>query len=191
MEKAEARTIVGQAVGRLSHDERREKSEAIRRRLLALPELGEAGCVMAYLPMRDEWDTRPFLAALIAAGKRVYVPRSFPAEKRMAPVRLDTLDGLREGAYGIAEPDSDETCKPSAIDFMLLPARAFDRQGNRLGRGAGFYDRFLATEGCRGFRCGAGFACQLLAAVPHDEHDLPVQAVVTEAETIRAARRLM
>ena len=185
MEKTEAREIIRKTIARLTATERRGKSDAIRQCLLSLPELNPAQDIMAYLPMSDEWNTLGLLADTLAAGKRLYVPRTFLKEKRMAPVRLTTLDNLRQGAYGILEPGSDETCDPAEIDFILLPARAFDKEGNRLGRGAGYYDRFLAADNFRAVTCTAGFSCQLLSRVPHNDHDIPVQIVVTETETIR------
>jgi 5-formyltetrahydrofolate cyclo-ligase len=152
---------------------------------MALPEVVASASVMAYLPMDDEVDTRPFLSELLAMGKRVYVPRTHVVERRMTPVRLTTLEALVVGEYGISEPRSDESCAPEEIDFILVPARAFDPRGNRLGRGAGFYDRFMALEAFRAIRCGAGFSCQVLDAVPCEEHDLPVQILVTEESVTR------
>lgn len=183
--KKEARRRIREVIEGLTEEERRAKSERIRERLRELPELREARVVMGFLPMPDELDTRPILADLIANGKRVYVPRTFVRERRMVPVRLTDLGRLRAGGYDIPEPDSDETCRADEVDFIFVPARAFDRRGNRLGRGAGFYDRFMASDGFRATRCGIGFACQVLETVPHQTHDLPVEILVTEDETLR------
>jgi len=184
-EKRAARRLVAAQIARLGPEERAAKSEAIRRRVCDLPEVREASCVMGFLPLSDEVDTRPILEDLIRAGKRVYVPRTFVREGRIVPVRLLDLDRLRTGEYGIPEPDTEETCAPETLDVVLVPGRAFDRRGNRLGRGAGFYDRFMASNGFRALRCGVAFACQVLEQVPHDRTDLPVHLLVTEAETIR------
>jgi 5-formyltetrahydrofolate cyclo-ligase len=185
MEKKEARRQVGQAVRRLNAAERAEKSAAIRSRLSALPELRQAQAVMGFLPMSDELDTRPILADLLAAGKRVYVPRTFVRLRRMVPVSLTDLGKLREGEFGILEPETEETCAVDELDFVIVPGRAFDRKGNRLGRGAGFYDEFMAQEGFRAVRCGVAFACQVLDEIPHAQNDLPVHLLVTEEETLR------
>jgi 5-formyltetrahydrofolate cyclo-ligase len=185
MEKEEARRQVRQAVRRLTAAERAEKSAAIRRRLNALPELRRAQAVMGFLPMRDELDTLPTLADLLAAGKRVYVPRTFVRQRRMIPVRLSDLGRLRLGEFGILEPETEETCAVGELDFVIVPGRAFDRKGNRLGRGAGFYDGFMAQEGFRAIRCGVAFACQLLDEIPHNENDLPVSILVTEDGILR------
>jgi 5-formyltetrahydrofolate cyclo-ligase len=188
MEKKEARRQVREAVRRLTAAERAEKSEAVRRRLSDLPELRRAQAVMGFLPMRDELDTRPILSDLLAAGKRLYVPRTFVRERRMIPVRLSDLRNLRTGEYGILEPETEETCTVEELDFLIVPGRAFDRNRNRLGRGAGFYDRFMAQEGFRAVRCGIAFACQVLDEIPHDQKDLPVDILVTEDYAIRPKR---
>jgi len=150
--------------------------------------LRDAQLVMGFLPMPDELDTRPILADLLAAGKRVYVPRTFVRERRMIPVRLTDLGKLRRGEYDILEPDTDETCAADAVDFLIVPGRGFDRSGNRLGRGAGFYDEFMAQPGFHAIRCAVAFACQVLPEIPHNENDLPVDILVTEEDTIRLRR---
>jgi len=185
MEKKEARRQVQEAVRGLTAEERAAKSAAICERLCRLPELQAAKVVMGFLSMPDELDTFPILGDLIADGKRVYVPRTSVRQRRMIAVRLTDMKALRPGEYGILEPDTEETCGVSEIDFVLVPARAFDRHGNRLGRGAGFYDRFMARKGFRAVRCGIAFACQVLPEIPHGESDLPVQILVTERDTHR------
>jgi len=185
MEKEEARRLVRQAVHRLTPAERRAASERICRALLDLPELRAAATIMAYLPMPDELDTRPFVRALLATGRRLYLPRTETGARRMYPVRLISLERLRKGDYGILEPDDDETCSPADLDFVLVPGRAFDRSGHRLGRGAGYYDRFMSDPTFHAVRCGAAFACQVLEEVPHAPHDLPVDLLVTECGTLR------
>lgn len=188
MEKAEARRRVRQAVEALSDEERAAKSEAVRRLARRLPELRAAQAVMGFMPMPDELNTRPILTDLLAAGKRVYVPRTLVAEKRLVPVRFSSVWALHRGPYGILEPDSEETCTAAELDFILVPGRAFDREGNRLGRGAGFYDRFMACGGFRAVRCGIAFACQVLPEVPCGDHDLPVEILVTEDGIMRPGR---
>ena len=183
--KAETRQEIREIIKAMTREERRARSAAICERLRELPELRDAQVAMGFWPMPDELDTRPILADLIARQKRVYLPRTFAREKRMIPIRLLDMDNLRTGEYDIPEPGTDETCQADEIDFIFVPARAFDRCGNRLGRGAGFYDRFMTARGFRAVRCGIAFSCQVLENVPHADHDLPVQILVTEKETQR------
>jgi 5-formyltetrahydrofolate cyclo-ligase len=188
MEKKEARRQVREAIARLTAEQREEKSAAIRKRMAGLPEMIRAKSVMGFLPLPDELDTLPILGDCLERGQRVYVPRTFVAERRMIPIRLTDLRTWRQGEYGIMEPDTDETCTAAEIDFILVPGRAFDRHGNRVGRGAGFYDRFMAQPGFSAIRCGVAFACQVLPEAPHSETDLPVQMLVTEHDALRFER---
>lgn len=159
----------------------------IAQRICALRELSDSRVVMGFVSLPDEPDTMPMLRECLERGKRVYVPRTFPQERRMIPVRLRNLRELHAGGYGIPEPETEETCAAAEIDFLLVPGRAFDRKGNRLGRGAGFYDRFMASHGFRALRCAVAFSCQVLADIPRTPEDLPVQLLVTDEEIIRFA----
>lgn len=180
MEKQEARRQAARAIRQLTAEDRAERSERIRKHLATLPDWTTAKAVMGFISMPDEVDTLPIIADWLAAGKRVYVPRTFVKAGRMIPVRLRDLADLRVGEYGIREPNGDESCSPGEIDFILVPARAFDLRGNRLGRGGGFYDRFMADPAFHATRCGVCFACQVRPAVPHGARDLPVEILVTE-----------
>ena len=183
--KEETRRHIAEAVKRLTESERAAKSTAISQRLSTLPELHQARVAMGFVSMSDELDTMPILEDLIAAGKRVYVPRTHIPEREMVPLRLRNVRDLRVGAYGILEPLTEETCTIPEIEFLFVPGRAFDGSGNRLGRGAGFYDRFMGNPKFRATRCGVCFNCQLLEEVPHEQFDIPVQILVTEDQTLR------
>ena len=165
--------------------ERAEKSLLIRDAVLRLPEYAAAHIVMLFAAMPDEVDTFPIIESALDARKLVVLPKVFAESRRMIACPIEAPAELSAGAYGILEPPGDAGAAPSEIDFCLVPARAFDRSGGRLGRGAGYYDRFMASPGFRAFRCGIAFHAQLLESVPAAEHDLPVHAVVTELEVIR------
>lgn len=172
----------------MTAEQRRAASAAIRERLAGLPEMRAARSVMAFISLPDELDMDPILGDLIAEGKAVYVPRTFVRERRMVPVRLRDLGQLRMGEYGIREPNTEETGDPAGLDLVIVPGRAFDRRGNRLGRGGGFYDAFMSAPGFRALRCAVAFECQILPDVPHDGTDVPVDVIVTEREAWRAVR---
>ncbi|MDR1971610.1 MAG: 5-formyltetrahydrofolate cyclo-ligase [Treponema sp.] len=136
-----------------------------------------------FLSMAQEIDTRPLLESALAAGKRVFAPRL--AAGGMSFRRVYSSAGPWErGSLGVREPG--ETAEAAgAGDFpalLIVPGLAFDREGRRLGRGRGFYDRFLAELDDRGrpFRA-AGFctACQLVEEVPVDRRDRRVDGICT------------
>ena len=89
---------------------------------------------------------------------------------------------LAQGAYGIAEPQDGELCLPQEIDLMVVPGVAFTPSGDRLGRGKGYYDRYLAREGFRAYCVGVCYAHQLLTEIPTEPHDKRMDMVVSGNE---------
>ena len=188
--KAEKRSIrarIRDAIARIGPEERAERSARILERLLVLPEFRASRRPLLFVSLPDEFDTRPIVGAALEDGKRVFLPRTRPEEKSMRFFALEALDGLRVGAYGIEEPPEGEEADPGSLDFILLPGRAFDRRGNRLGRGGGFYDRFLSDPRVRAVRCGAAYDCQVLDEIPVSPTDMPVDILITESRTLRFA----
>jgi 5-formyltetrahydrofolate cyclo-ligase len=89
-------------------------------------------------------------------------------------------DKMAVGAFGIIEPTGEDEVGADAIDLMIVPARAFTLGGDRLGRGGGFYDKYVALEGFRAVKYGVAFGCQIFDSLPTDPHDIAVEAVFTE-----------
>ena len=133
-------------------------------------------CVALFVAMWDEVPTMEVLERWRAMGKRVVVPRVEGDVMRYYDYHPDRMT---EGAYGIIEPMGDEEVLPSAIDLMVVPARAFTPQGDRLGRGGGFYDKYMSFEDFRAVKYGVAFSCQIFDTLPVDPHDIPVDEVFT------------
>jgi len=106
----------------------------------------------------------------------------------MDAVEIHSLDkGLAPGAMDILEPIGNEVLATSELDLIVAPAMAYDRRGNRLGRGGGYYDRFISQRG-RCLVCGLAFGGQLLDELPAEPHDRPVNMLATNVEFLRFAR---
>jgi 5-formyltetrahydrofolate cyclo-ligase len=86
-------------------------------------------------------------------------------------------DAMRVGAFGIVEPEGDVEVAAADIDLMIVPARAFTMRGDRLGRGGGFYDKYMSLPAFRAVTYGVAFACQIFDSLPTDDHDIPVERV--------------
>ena len=99
--------------------------------------------------------------------------------------RLRGMDRLRTGRYGVREPERDEPAPRGAIQLIVIPGLAFDRQGGRMGYGAGYYDRFLRHRAAR--RGGVCFEAQLVERVPRGAHDVRMEILVTERGVYRPA----
>ena len=142
------------------------------------PLLAEAQTIMAYYSLPDEVNTHALIDELVAEGKTVLLPKVTGADT-MELRRYTGRADLQEGAYHILEPVGEPFTDLSAIDLILVPGLAFDAAGHRLGRGRGYYDRFLHSKNrpyC--VKIGVCFDFQKVDDVPVDAHDLAMDKVV-------------
>lgn len=184
--KAQVRKQMRQALGGIEAEAAAAKSRAACARLAGRQEFRDARVVMLYLHIAHELD----VAALALAGwqddKTILVPKVNYEQRHMIAVEIRSLDtDLAIDPYGVREPITGEPCPEGEIDLVAVPALAFDRAGNRLGRGAGFYDRFLSQPDVRAMTCGIGFAEQVLDELPVQNHDVPLKMLVTDEEVLR------
>lgn len=146
-----------------------------------LPEFQAARTVMFFASFRSEVDTLTMVKAALSAGKRVILPKVKGKELALfeiADLERDTLPG----AWGIPEPLERHPVPVETADLMIVPGLAFDQKGNRLGYGAGFYDRILPHY--HRTTVALAFEVQIVPAVPVTDLDIPVHKIVTEARTI-------
>ena len=187
-EKVRFRRQAEDRIAALAPEERSRRSEQTSRRILALPPVQSAKTVAVYAPLDDELDLWPLIHSLAALKKQVLFPRCLPDIRQMVCVRVDDFSELAPQTFDILEPTTDRIVDISQIDVVLTPGRAFDAAGNRIGRGAGYYDRFFLSDGCRAFKCGVAFDCQIFPHVPFDGNDVRMDAVVTESATYSPSR---
>jgi 5-formyltetrahydrofolate cyclo-ligase len=155
----------------------------------SLPEWKKANTVLLYLGIKTEFDPTPLVEAALSMEKTVVLPRILKAENRLEIRQIQSLDqDLVSGVWGLREPDpsSCPEIEPAKLDFVLVPGVAFDLQGNRMGYGAGFYDRLLSDQRLVAPRISAFFSEQLVDQVPHEAHDLPVDIMVMPRQILRA-----
>jgi len=199
--KANTRRAVSVALAALGPERRRSAGLALARRLEELECVCCARTLMAFLSLPMEIDTWPFIRWAWSEGKRVAVPRIEPplsdadralVARRIVPVLLPSADAagaaahpaVRPGALSILEVPDAPPLAVAELDVVLVPCQAVDRRGNRLGKGGGFYDRFLARTDLRADLVVVGFREQVLDAVPVTETDRPVPTIVTDAEIV-------
>ncbi|GAV26465.1 5-formyltetrahydrofolate cyclo-ligase [Carboxydothermus islandicus] len=162
------------------------KSDKILALLKAFQPYQQARTVMVYLDFRGEVRTREIIKDLWAYGKKVIIPVTVLLEKKLLPVYLKDFGDLVEGTYGILEPKAEtrEIADPKAIDLVLVPGVAFDLKGNRLGYGAGFYDRFLPQLRPGVKKVALAFELQLVPKITPGPHDIPMDYIITEERII-------
>jgi 5-formyltetrahydrofolate cyclo-ligase len=163
-----------------------ERARARAAHLLALPEVRRAATVAAYVSVGSEPGTGPLLDGLVAAGKRVIVPRLLP-DLDLDWVAWTGSDDLVPAGRGLLEPPGPSLGVEAVAtaDAVLVPGLAVDRTGVRLGRGGGSYDRALARVPVGTFVCVLLNAEEVLDRVPRAAHDRPVTAVATEEGVTR------
>lgn len=176
MDKSELRQRLRLLNRTLSPRQRAIASAEIFRQIEASSAFAEARCVALFCSLADEPDTGGVLQRWRMAGKRIVVPRVEGAEMQF----YDYLpDEVVRGAFGIVEPTSEaRLCLPSEIDLMVVPGVAFTREGMRLGRGKGFYDKYLAQRDFCAYSIGVGYAHQLMENLPTEPHDRRLDEVV-------------
>ena len=129
-------------------------------------------------PYRAEFDCRPLVTRLIAAGIRACLPVVKTAESAMDFREWRPESIMTSDRYGIHFPSSGAALIP---DLLLIPVNAFDAKGYRLGYGSGYFDRTLASLAPPPLSIGVGFELARVASIDPQSHDIPLDAVVTEA----------
>lgn len=177
-EKKALRGIMRRLEDKLSQRYMETADRAIMEHLAAMPEYREAQTVFCFVSVRREIATFPILKDALAAGKTLCVPLCM--EKGiMEPRQITDLAQLQEGSYGLLEPSHDAPLvNIDDIDFAILPCTTCNHQGQRLGKGGGFYDRFLSH-----YRGGTVMLCReklIREEIPVEPHDYPVPWVLTE-----------
>lgn len=186
-EKQEIRRNLLKKLLSLTKEEIKRRSENVGRILSTLPIYNQAKIVMAYYPIkgevnildtvRKEWGIRKFCFPVMDLGK-----------KDLCAYGVEDLNtDFREGPFGVMEPDPNKAKKIEIedIDLILVPGLAFDYHRNRLGRGAGFYDRYLKRKRPSAHTAGIAFECQILDSLPtHYPFDEKVDIIVSEYFTI-------
>ena len=164
---------------------------AMTRLIRDWPGFREARSVLAFMPIKGEVDILPMVREILEAGKTLYLPRVDSTKKGlMSAVEVASLDDLVSGTWGIREPAKDKpAASPQAIDLVIVPCLAASRDGLRMGKGGGFYDRFM--KGYRGetiLLCPEAF---ILDRVPMGYFDIAYSYVLTEEGIFKEGKQIL
>jgi 5-formyltetrahydrofolate cyclo-ligase len=186
MSAAEYRSIYVLKRDTLTSLERAKKSEEIWKRLATLPVFRERSQALFYVSFKSEVDTTLMRSQARGLGMTVAVPRVQRQGKRMVFHDTGSDEKLEPGDFGVLQPADDPETVTELQDasVILVPGLVFDRKGNRLGWGEGYYDRFLAGEGLGLPSVGLAFDIQLAQQVPVNPHDVALNWIVTESGVI-------
>ncbi len=146
--------------------------------------------IMVYLDFKHEVETDLIINHSLHLGKQVYIPICIPETHEICISRITSLNELQSGHFGIREPMAEfiRLSDSSLIDLVLVPGVAFDTAGNRIGFGAGYYDRFMKRLKAGAVKAALAYSFQIVDAVPSDEYDIPVDYLINEKNIIKCSR---
>jgi 5-formyltetrahydrofolate cyclo-ligase len=168
------------------------KPEIVEKKSLAMAEIfmthfntTNFKTIMAYAPIQNEASPLPILNELFTQGARVVLPQVDPEKKTINPRQICSLDDLKPGVFDIPEPPVGSPIIDAVeIDMCLVPGVAFDLHGNRLGRGGGYYDRFLNKLKPDCLKVALAFEWQIVNKIHLDDWDIAVNGLLTERQCV-------
>jgi 5-formyltetrahydrofolate cyclo-ligase len=176
--KAALRIDARAARAALDEQERAERAQLVAELFFEHIALGSSDVVAAYWRIRDELDCQPILLKLMDSGQPVVLPAVQGSDKPLDLRVWEVGTALYESGFGTLAPS--ELAPRAVPDLILVPLLGFDAHGTRLGYGGGYYDRTLARLPNKPRLIGLAFACQEVAHIPREDHDVPLDAVITE-----------
>jgi 5-formyltetrahydrofolate cyclo-ligase len=184
--KRDVRTSMRAALAAMTADERHEASAAACERLMGLEAVERASVIMLYMPLASEVDLTPAAVRCFRGAKTVCVPKVDWSRRDMAAAEVSSFDDhvMDVDEHGLRSPRESRPVIPGLIDVVVVPGLAFDARCNRLGRGGGYYDRFLRRRRRGALAIGLAFDLQVIDAVPADDRDVRVNLLVTDRRVI-------
>ncbi|MBO4965419.1 MAG: 5-formyltetrahydrofolate cyclo-ligase [Muribaculaceae bacterium] len=179
MEKKEIRRKIKGMRMMLSEAEKQSAAAEVFEKLEKMAAFMMSDKILMYHSLPDELQTVEFLHKW-GDKKHFFLPRVNGVNLEILPYEQTRLE---LGAFHIEEPQGDDIVDPSELELIIVPAVAYDRRGNRLGRGKGFYDRLLATT--KATKIGVAYDFQLMDELPAEPHDVPMDFVVTQTTVIK------
>ena len=175
MDKKALRKKIREQKRAMTSEEIEEASRQLQQLFLATEYYRQAKTIYGYLPYNQEVRTVPILEQALADGKRVAVPKVYGDEMKF--ICLPDLTQVETGYSGIPEPIADGPVGDDPTALVLMPGLAFTQEGQRIGYGGGFYDKFLSAEPTHP-TVALCYDFQLVAQLPTEEFDIPVDCVI-------------
>ncbi len=176
------RTKIKEKISKLDSNSKKLAAKTIQNIFQSLNILKKSNNIGLYLSKENEVSTKYLIKTLIANKKRIFLPKV--NKENLEFKEIKTFKDLELGCFKIFEPKAKcNTINPSNLDLLIIPCSSVDTQGNRLGKGKGFYDRFLTKHKNIKIICPA-FDLQVLNKIPHEKHDRRIDLIITEKRII-------
>lgn len=174
MDKRVVRKEVREALAAISPEEKTQKSTMLALALLVHPAVRNARVVALFSPLPDEPQIGEIIE-LLSHGRIVLLPR---VEGDVMRFYTFSPEAMYKGSYGILEPMCGNPFPPAEIDVIIVPGVAFTADGARMGRGKGFYDKYMSQEGFNAHKIGVCYSEQVVQSLPCERHDVFMDEVV-------------
>lgn len=186
--KKELRNNILNERNALSEEEHIKTSKEIEQKIKEWSVYKECTTLLTYVNFKSEVMTLNIIESALESGKKVYCPKVNGDD--MFFYQINSLSDLTNGYMGIMEPDNTQKAFDGVLGkvLILIPGSVFDKTGNRIGYGKGFYDRFLIDCHNKGFetvKTALAFSCQIVEDIPAFKHDCKMDYIVTEKEIIK------
>ncbi|MBB6715336.1 5-formyltetrahydrofolate cyclo-ligase [Clostridium gasigenes] len=183
MEKKEFRNMIIKNRDSLSLVERNLNDNLILETLLKSKMYKESTNIFTFINYGSEVKTKIFIIKALEDGKRIFVPKTVSGTREMKAVEISSLDNLKPDNWGILEPKTfkgeiDKQC----LDLIIVPGVAFDKDGNRIGYGGGYYDRYFSGLNSRIKKVVLAYDLQIVESLVTEKHDVTIDFIITEKE---------
>ena len=182
-EKSAVRSEIAEKRLSLSSPDVVHKSDKVSENAIHLDFLRQAKVIAAYLPIKNEVQTRKIIGWLWRFGKKVCVPVVKNSSMKFAELAIGSK--MKENKFGIPEPVKKKFIDQKKVGAFLVPGVAFSPDGHRIGSGKGFYDRFFSGSKIKGKKVGLAFDFQIVDSISPEAHDVKMDYVVTESKVIK------
>lgn len=183
LSKTTLRKLVLEKRDAVAVDTRKKWDEEVLKRIINNESYINSSSIFTFVSFGSEVNTHQIINLALNDNKIIYVPKIKSKEKGIEIFRINSLSDLKPGYFGILEPSENCSAADSRdIDLILMPGVAFDRQGGRLGYGAGFYDRFLTKMNKKITKIALAYQLQVVDSVPTESSDVRIDGIITNEE---------
>lgn len=161
---------------------REEKNKLIFEELINNKDIKNSKNIMCFVSFKNEVDTHKFIKKMLNEEKNIYIPVIDQKEKIMNISKLNSFNELKEGFYGILEPEERflRISNPDILDVVITPGIVFSKDNYRIGYGGGYYDKFFANKDVTALKIGLCFKEQIIEKVPTNKYDIPVDYIISK-----------
>ncbi|MFW6172270.1 MAG: 5-formyltetrahydrofolate cyclo-ligase [Elusimicrobiota bacterium] len=187
--KEKLRKMYKNKIAGINLSERKKADREICEKIIKKPVIKKSKNVMIYISREDEVDTKNIIDILISSGKNIYVPVTTDTEIKIS--RLKNMDDLIKGKFGILEPRPEhrEYISHECLDVVIVPGLCFTTKGRRLGRGGGYFDRFLKKIMPKTKIIGICYSSQIEDLLPKEKYDVDMDEVITDSQLNKGGKK--